>query len=151
MAQDLSHVYLHVVYTTTHRQPQLKSKRLHTDVHAYLAATLNKLECPAISVGGVEDHVHFLCRLYRNVTRAAWVRDVKKASSGMLHDRSTSLADFHWQAGYGPFSISHSHVTAVSNYIQNQDEHYRRVGFQDEYRRLLKKYEIDYDERYVWD
>ena len=151
MPQSLAKVYLHVVFSTKNRQPFLKPKRLRTDVHSYLAGTLNNLECPAIIVGGIEDHIHFLCRLSRTVTIADLVRDVKKASSGMLHDRSKSLAGFQWQAGYGAFSISPSHVTAVTNYIRNQEEHHRRVGFQDEYRRLLKKYEVEYDERYVWD
>ena len=151
MPQSLSQVYLHVVFSTKHRAPWLKTQRLQADVHAYLAATLNNLECPAIVVGGIEDHVHFLCRLSRNIKIADLVRDVKKASSGMLHGRSAALADFHWQAGYGAFSISPSHLPAVTNYIRNQEEHHRRVGFQDEYRRLLTKYEIEYDERYVWD
>jgi Transposase and inactivated derivatives len=151
MAQSLSQVYLHVVFSTKLREPLLKPKRLRMDVHSYMAATLNNLKCTAITVGGIEDHVHFLCRLGRNVKIAELIRDVKKASSGMLHDRSAALRDFHWQAGYGAFSISPSHVAAVTSYIRNQEEHHRRVGFQDEYRRLLKKYEIEYDERYVWD
>jgi REP element-mobilizing transposase RayT len=151
MPQSLAQVYLHIVFSTKHRQPFLKPKALRTDVHAYLAATLSNLDCPAILVGGVDDHVHALCRLGRTITIANLVRDVKKASSSMLHDRSQALHQFAWQSGYGAFSISPSHVDAVTRYVANQEEHHRTETFQDEFRRLLKKYGIEYDERYVWD
>jgi putative transposase len=110
MPQSLAQVYLHIVFSTKNRYPWLKSKQLQADVHAYLAATLNNLECPCLIAGGVEDHVHLLCRLGRTATIADVVRDVKKASSSMLHDRSGALRDFHWQSGYGAFSIIPSHV-----------------------------------------
>src|SRR5262245_39910595 len=124
MAQSLAQVYLHLVFSTRLREPRLKPKRLRMDVHAYMAGTLNNMQCPAIVVGGIEDHVHVLCRFNRSASIADLVRDLKKASSAMLHDRSAALRDFHWQAGYGAFSISPSHVTAVTNYIRNQEEHH---------------------------
>jgi putative transposase len=117
----------------------------------YLAATLNNLDCPALLVGGVEDHIHALCRLGRQITIANLIRDIKKASSSMLHDRSPQLRRFAWQSGYGAFSISPSHVPALMRYIENQEEHHKTETFQDEFRRLLRKYGIEYDERYVWD
>ena len=151
MAQSLAQGYLHIVFSTEDRYPWLKNKALREDVHAYLASTLNNMDCPCLIAGGVEDHVHILCRLGRQTTIANLVRDIKKASSSMLHDRDTKLQDFHWQNGYGAFSISPSHVAPLRRYIANQEEHHRRETFQDEFRRLLAKYEIEYDERYVWD
>jgi REP-associated tyrosine transposase len=85
------------------------------------------------------------------VTVADLARDIKKASSSMLNDRGGALKGFHWQNGYGAFSVSPSHVEPLTVYIQNQEEHHRRESFQDEYRRLLKKYGLEFDERYVWD
>jgi putative transposase len=151
MPQSLAQVYLHIVFATKERYPWLKSKELREDVHAYLAGTLNNMDCPCVIAGGVEDHVHILCRLGRTVAIANVVRDIKKASSGMLHDRGEALRGFHWQNGYGAFSISPAHVEALTAYIRDQAEHHREISFQDEYRRLLKKYGLEFDERYVWD
>src|SRR5262245_36978925 len=151
MPQSLAQIYLHIVFSTKDRFPWLKGEKLQQDVHAYLAATLNNMDCPCLIVGGVEDHVHILCRLGRQTTIADLVRDVKKASSSMLHDRDPSLRDFHWQNGYGAFSISPSHVEPLTRYIQSQAEHHRRESFQDELRRLFRKYAMEFEERYVWD
>jgi REP element-mobilizing transposase RayT len=151
MPQSLAQVYLHIVFSTKDRFPWLKPKQLQADLHAYMAATLNHMDCPCLIVGGVEDHVHILCRLGRTITIADVVRDIKRASTGMLADRGEALQGFHWQNGYGAFSISPAHVEALTVYIRNQEEHHRTVSFQDEYRRLLKKYGLELDERYVWD
>jgi REP element-mobilizing transposase RayT len=124
---------------------------LRADLHAYISATLNNLGCPCLITGGVADHIHTLCRLGRQTTIADIVRDIKKASSSMLHDRDPSLRGFHWQNGYGAFSVSPSHVELLVEYIKNQEEHHRSESFQDEFRRLLKKYGLEFDERYVWD
>src|SRR5204863_1908227 len=96
------------------------------DVHAYLSATLNNMQCPCLIAGGVEDHVHILCRLARTIAIADVVRDIKKASSSMLGDRGPALRGFHWQNGYGAFSVSPAHVEALKAYIRNQEEHHRQ-------------------------
>lgn len=150
MPQSLAQVYLHIVFSTKDRYPWLKDT-IRSDVHAYLAATLNNMNCPCLIVGGVEDHIHLLCRFGRTTTIADLVRDIKKASSSLLHDRGADWKGFHWQNGYGAFSISPSHVEALTAYIRNQEEHHRKESFQDEYRRLLTEYGLEYDERYVWD
>jgi putative transposase len=151
MAQSLAQVYLHIVFSTKDRYPWLKTKRLQTDVHAYVAETLNNMDCPCVIAGGVEDHLHILCRLGRTVTIADLVRDIKKASTNMLTDRSQELHGFHWQKGYGAFSISPAHAEPLKKYILNQEQHHHKEKYQDEFRRLLDKYGLDYDERYVWD
>jgi REP element-mobilizing transposase RayT len=151
MPQSLSQIYLHLVYSTKDRYPWLKSKQLQADVHAYLSATLNGMDCPCLKAGGIADHVHILCRLSRTITVANLVRDIKKASSSMLNDRGGDLRGFHWQNGYGAFSISPSHVPGLTRYIADQEAHHRKESFQDEFRRLLRKYGIKFDERYVWD
>jgi REP element-mobilizing transposase RayT len=119
--------------------------------NAYLAGICRNLECPSLLVGGVEDHVHLLVRLSKNVALADFVREVKRDSSKWLKEQRKDLDKFHWQQGYGAFSISPGHVEKLLEYIANQEEHHRRETFQDEFRRLLRKYKIEYDERYVWD
>src|SRR5689334_12344523 len=113
MPQSLAQVYLHIVFSTKDRYPWLKTMELRQDVHAYLSAMLNPMGCPCLISGGVEDHIHILCRLGRSISIADLVRDIKRASSRMLSDRNESLRGFRWQNGYGAFSISPSHVEAV--------------------------------------
>jgi REP element-mobilizing transposase RayT len=105
-------------------------------------------------VGGVADHVHILMRLARTITLADWVKEMKRASTVWLIDqaqRDPMLAKFHWQSGYGVFSVSESKTDDVRAYIANQEEHHAKHTFQDEYRRFLQAHHIEWDERYVWD
>jgi putative transposase len=151
MAQSLSQLYVHLVFSTKNRVPFLRDKELRERTHAYLAGTCNNQESPSIIVGGVEDHAHVLCRLSKNLGVAILIRELKRESSKWVKEESTSVADFHWQSGYGAFSVTPSHLDALKEYIRNQEEHHRQETFQDEFRRLLRKYGIEYDERYVWD
>jgi putative transposase len=151
MAQSLAQVYLHLVFSTKHRQPLLTEKKLRDECHAYLAGTCKRRKSPSLIVGGVADHVHILCTLAREESIAVLIRELKRESSKALKEKSAQLAGFYWQAGYGAFSVSPAHVEALKSYIANQEEHHRRETFQDEFRRLLRKYRLTFDERYVWD
>jgi putative transposase len=151
MPQSLAQVYLHLVFSTKNREPLLQPATVRAETHAYLGGVCRNLKSPALIVGGVEDHVHILCRLGRELAIADFVRELKRDSSKWLKTKGPGLADFHWQNGYGAFSISPIHVEALSKYIANQEEHHRTVTFQDEFRRILKKYGLECDERYVWD
>src|SRR5688572_29034573 len=151
MPQSLAQVYLHVVFSTKHREMFLDDPALRTEMHKYLSGACKNLQCPALETGGVGDHVHILCRLSRTMSIADLVAELKRESSKWIKVRDPRQAQFHWQDGYGAFSISPSHVDALRQYIRDQEEHHRTEGFQDEFRRLLEKYEIEYDERYVWD
>jgi REP element-mobilizing transposase RayT len=92
-----------------------------------------------------------LCRLGRLLSVAELLRELKRESSKWLKTRSVELSEFHWQDGYGAFSISPGHVPDLRHYIENQEEHHRKESYQDEFRRSLRKYGIEFDERYVWD
>ena len=151
MPQSLAKVLVHVVFSTKDRRPSLRDKAVRDELHRYLGGILNRLHCPSIIVGGVEDHVHFLCGLSRTSNAADIVKEVKRGSSLWLKTMSPDLADFSWQNGYGIFSIGFSQIESVRDYIAGQEEHHRRVSFQDEFRRLLGRYAIQFDERYVWD
>jgi putative transposase len=151
MPQSLVQIYVHIVYATKHRRPFLKDKEFRDRTHRYLAGICKNLKCPALVVGGVEDHVHLLYRLGKTVDTAALIRDLKRDSSKWVKSEQPQLADFHWQMGYGAFSISPSHVEALKRYIASQEEHHRYETFRDEFRRLCKKYGLEIDERYAWD
>jgi REP element-mobilizing transposase RayT len=104
-----------------------------------------------LQVGGIEDHVHLLFSLSRTRTVAQVVETMKTSSSKWIKAKGPAVAQFHWQTGYGAFSVSQSNANAVVQYIQNQAEHHRKVTFQEEYRKFLQRYQVAYDERYVWD
>lgn len=152
MAQSLANVYLHIVYSTKDRVPFLKDKKLREETHAYLSGACKNLDSPSLQVGGSVDHVHILCTLSRKYTISDLIRELKRESSKWVKTKgSPFLTDFHWQSGYGVFSVSPSHLGALRKYIANQNEHHVKETFQDEFRRLLQKYNIDYNEKYVWD
>ena len=149
MPQSLSRVLIHLVFSTKNREPLI-----HADVrprlHGYIVGILNHLKSPSLQVGGVEDHIHILCTLSRTISQADLVEEVKKGSSKWMKAEG-GVPDFFWQAGYGVFSVGESQVEQVVRYIRNQEEHHRAATFQTEYRRGLERYNIPYDERYVWD
>ena len=151
MSQSLSQIYLHLVFSTKHRQPFLRDEALRAEMHKYLGGACRDLKCPSLVVGGVEDHVHILCRLSKTMAVSDLLAELKRESSKWIKTKDAKLSKFYWQDGYGAFSISPSHVDALKQYIANQAEHHRRESFQDEFRRLLRKYELECDERYVWD
>jgi len=124
---------------------------IRTELHPYLAVVLRDNDCPSLKVGGVADHVHLLFGLSRTVAVAKVVELVKTSSSKWIKTKGPEFAFFHWQTGYGVFSVSQSDADAVVRYIENQEAHHRRLSFQDEYRRFLERYQVAYDERYVWD
>jgi REP element-mobilizing transposase RayT len=151
MSQSLCQVYLHIVFSTKSRARILQNPDLRSKTHAYLAGTCRNLNSPSIIVGGVEDHVHLLCRLGKTLSISELVRELKRESSKWLKEQSPDLAAFYWQNGYGAFSISPAHVEPLRKYIANQERHHKKESFQDEFRRLLAKYGIEYDERYIWE
>jgi REP element-mobilizing transposase RayT len=151
MAQSLARVWIHLIFSTKNRFPFLSDQKMRKDMNAYLATMLREQDCEPVIVNGMEDHVHALFALSRTHSIASVVKEIKRTSSGLAKEWSLTLANFQWQGGYGAFSVSQSNLEEVVKYIESQEEHHKRVGFQDEYRAFLKAYGIDYDERYVWD
>jgi putative transposase len=151
MPQSLSAVYIHLVFSTKDRRPLLRDKSARDALHSYLGGVSKQLDCPPILVGGVEDHVHLLARFGRTLTQAEWVKELKRVSNLWLKERGRDYAGFEWQRGYADFSVSQSNLESVKQYIAGQEEHHRKIGFQDELRALLRKHEIEWDEKYVWD
>ena len=151
MAQSFSQLYVHLIFSTKGRQPFLTDLPFRERVHAYLAKACHNLECPSLVVGGVEDHVHALCRIAKTIAVADLIRELKRESSKWIKEEMPALRDFHWQTGYGAFSISPGHAEKLKKYIRNQEEHHRQESYQDEFRRICGIYGIAVDERYAWD
>ena len=152
MPQSLSQLYVHLVFSTKNREPWLAAA-WRGRVFAYVAEVSNNFGFHALECGGAADHLHLLAAQSRTATIADWVNTVKTSSSRWFKETTDlgNRAGFAWQNGYAAFSISPSHVTDVEAYIRGQAEHHRKVTFQEEYQRLLRRYDIPFDERYVWD
>jgi putative transposase len=150
MPQSLTINLIHLVYSTHERRPWLDAE-IQSRIWAYQASLLNGHDCPVFHVGGVADHVHILFSLSKNMKLVDAVREVKANSSSWIKKQGAGYNDFAWQRGYGAFSVSPSNKARVGAYIENQARHHERVTFQDEFRALLRKHGIEWDERYVWD
>jgi len=151
MPQSLSRVIIHTVFSTKHRAPIFTDMPLRLELHAYLGGCAKTLDCLPIQIGGVADHVHLLTTLPRTLCIADFVKEVKRVSTSWLQERGGLLAGFHWQAGYGCFSVSESQVAKVAHYVEAQAAHHQALTFQDEYRELLRRHGQTWDEAYVWD
>src|SRR3954469_22995467 len=127
MPQSLSAVYIHLIFSTKERRPLLRDKTRRDALHAYMGGISKTLECPPILIGGVEDHVHLLCRFGRTITQADWVKELKRVSNGWLKDQDRTFADFEWQGGYSDFSVSPSNLEQVKTYISNQEQHHLKI------------------------
>lgn len=148
MPQSLARNSIHLVFSTKNREPLIEPA-LNPKLFAYLAGTLNDIKCPALTVGGVADHVHILFVLARTVSLSEAVETVKKSSSKWM--KQNGVPKFFWQSGYGAFSVSASKEAEVTGYIEKQAEKHRRRTYQDEVRELLRRHRMEWDERYVWD
>jgi REP element-mobilizing transposase RayT len=150
MGQSLVKNYIHIVFSTKHRQ-SLILESIETELFSYLGGICNNLECHVLKVGGYKDHIHVLCMLSKKIALMKLVEQLKSNSSKWIKTKGDDFKNFYWQDGYGAFSVRPSEVEIVINYIANQHEHHSKKTFQDEYKAFLKKYEVSYDERYVWD
>jgi putative transposase len=150
MPQSLVKNYIHITFCTKNRYPFIDDE-IKAELFSYLGGICKNLECNPIIVGGYREHVHILCLLSRKIALMKLVEELKSHSSKWIKTKGKQYQNFYWQNGYGGFSIHYSRIEVVKNYIFTQEEHHRKLSFQDEYRTLLKKSDINFDERYVWD
>jgi putative transposase len=150
MPQSLARLHVHLVFSTKHRVPWLQ-EGFQASLHAYLAAVLKDIGCPAVLINSVEDHVHILFALGRTTSLSKAVEHVKKTSSKWVKTQGQDTVGFAWQAGFGAFSVSESNVVSVRRYIAGQRAHHQIKTFEDEFRALLERHGVTFDERYVWD
>lgn len=150
MPQSLSNILVHLVFSTKDRHSYL-TPDIRTDLYPYVGGILRNLGVPLLQIGGVDDHVHLLLQLPRTMTVAQLVQEAKTSTSKWLKTKGPAFTNFSWQAGYAAFSVSPSDADAASRYIQTQEDHHRKVSFQDEFRALMREAGISIDEQYVWD
>ena len=156
MPQSLSKMAVHLIFSTKDRTRALAYPELRIRLEGYLVGILKNLDCPSIATKSQIDHVHILFVLSRTKTVAEVVQMVKQESSAWIKDQCPDRKDpylikFHWQNGYAVFSVSESKISTVKKYIDNQDEHHKRVTFHEEYREFLNQHRVAFDEKYVWD
>ena len=152
MPQSLAKVLVHIVYSTGERKPWLRGEDLRRQLFSYKATILReKVDTPALVIGGVEDHVHVLCSLSRKFAIKDVIVKAKTETTKWIKKQSPIYADFRWQSGYGAFSVSESNAEVVKRYIAGQVEHHKRISWQDEFRNLCERHGLKIDERYVWD
>ena len=149
MPQSFASLHAHIVFSTKHREPRLNLD-LHPRLFEYIGGILRNDSCCLIAAGGMPDHVHLLVSLGRGNSIADTVRLIKSNSSSWIHD-TLGRPDVGWQVGYGAFSVSYSNLDQVRAYLADQENHHRQMTFQDEFRSLLSRHGLEWDERYIWD
>ncbi|HYH84188.1 MAG TPA: IS200/IS605 family transposase [Pyrinomonadaceae bacterium] len=150
MPQSLFKILAHIVFSTKNRA-DLIAPEIEGDLFGYIHGIVENNGSKLIVAGGTANHVHLLISLGKRVDIPELIGDIKRDSSSWIKQQHESYGNFYWQKGYGAFSIGQSQVETVARYIKRQKEHHRKQDYKQEFRAILKKYEIEYDERYVWD
>lgn len=151
MSSTLSNLTYHIVFSTKYREPMITPK-LREDLYPYIGGIVRNKGGTLIRIGGVADHLHLVVRLRPDIALSDMMRMVKANSSKWVNERNNvSGSRFAWQSGYGAFTVSQSQLTALVEYVENQEEHHRSRSFQDEFVAILKKHGVEYDERYLFD
>ncbi|MBC7850534.1 MAG: IS200/IS605 family transposase [Chitinophagaceae bacterium] len=150
MGQSLSKIGVHIVFSTKNRHPSILPD-IENELHKYLGGVSNNLKCPVITTGGYNDHVHVLSILSSTIPLMKLIETLKSHSSLWVKSKGDLYKDFYWQRGYGAFAVSAQDLRTVADYIGDQRTHHQHVSFQEELRSFLIKYEIPYNERYLWE
>jgi len=150
MGQSLVKNYVHIIFSTKHREP-LILPQIEDELYKYLGGICKQMECTSIRIGGYLDHVHILCMLSKKIALMKLLEEMKSHSSKWMKTKGIMFKNFYWQNGYGAFSVNPAQVDRVIAYIENQKEHHKKKTFQNEYKAFLTRYQVEYDERYIWD
>ncbi len=149
MPQSYTNLIYHIVFSTKNRQP-LITDDVKSRLYDYIGGTIRKLGGIALAINGMDDHVHVLAKLRPDKSVSDVLRDLKANSSGWMHEVFPELKYLSWQNGYGAFTVSASQIENVKEYITNQEKHHRKIGsFRDEFIKLLRANEIEFDEKYL--
>jgi REP element-mobilizing transposase RayT len=150
MASTLTNLLYHLVFSTKHRHPTI-TKAIRDDLYAYIGGIVRGEGGVLLEIGGMPDHVHLVVRFKAEPSVATMLKIIKSKSSKWLNAKPKRPGRFEWQRGYGAFTVSASQLDKVRAYVRNQERHHRRQTFQDEFRELLRRHGIEFDERYIWD
>jgi REP element-mobilizing transposase RayT len=150
MAGAYTQLYIQVVFAVKGRE-NLIAKTWKDELHKYISGIITNKEQKSIIVNGMPDHIHAFIGLKPSMKISDLVRDIKNNSSNFINEKRFVRGKFSWQEGYGAFSYSHSHIEHVYNYILNQEEHHKKRSFREEYLELLNRFEIEYNEKYLFE
>ncbi|MHB2150957.1 IS200/IS605 family transposase [Calditrichota bacterium LG25] len=150
MANSYTQILIHYIFSTKRREKLILPK-YEKRIWQFMGGIAKQNGVVPYAIGGIEDHVHLLISLPKTLSVAQAIQLIKGGSSSWIHSTFSELKNFAWQEGYGAFSVSYSKLEKVKTYIENQKEHHRQRSFKEEYLEFLKKYNIPYDERYIWD
>lgn len=149
MANTYSQLYIQIVFAVKGRQ-NLISKNRKDELYKYITGIITNEGQKLIAINGMSDHIHVLIGLKPDKALSDLVRDIKANSSRFINENKWINGKFEWQTGFGAFSYSHSQLSSVINYIQNQEKHHEKKTFRDEYLTFLKSYNVDYQEKYIF-
>jgi len=150
MPQSLTKIIIHIVFSTKNREKYL-SPDVNSKLYAFMAKSLQNRDCVVIKIGGTSDHVHILYTMSKKQVFENIIKEIKVASSKWIKTVDNNYSNFHWQRGFGAFSVSPANLDLVVNYIANQEKHHKKFDFQQELRAILNKYKMPFDEKYIWD
>ena len=150
MSHSIVKMLVHIVFSTKNRA-DLITPEIENELFRYIHGIVENNKSKLIIAGGMPNHIHLLVSLPKKIDVPELIGDIKRDSSNWIKKQGAEFRNFYWQKGYGAFSIGQSQVPIVTRYIKTQKEHHKKRIFEDEFRALLKKYEIEYDERYLWD
>ena len=149
MSSTLTNLLYHIVFSTKNREPII-TKPIRADLFKYIGGIIRAEGGTLLEIGGMSDHIHLVVRFKAEPSVATMVKIIKSKSSKWLNDQPKRPGRFEWQRGYAAFTVSVSQLESVRTYVRNQEQHHRRKTFQDEFRLLLEKHGVVYDERYLW-
>jgi len=150
MANTYTQIYVHVVFAVKYRQ-NLIQKQWQDELYKYICGTVNGKKQKVYAIGGVADRIHILLSLRPDKSLSEIVKDIKANSSKWINERNLLPGKFQWQGGFGAFSYAHSQLDTIIHYINNQEEHHNQTKFKDEYHEMLQKFNIDFDDNYLFD
>jgi len=150
MANTYSQIYIQIVFAVKGRE-NLITQEKREELHKFITGIISNREQKLLSIFAMPDHVHILIGMKPNIAISDLVRDIKAGSSKFINDSKWINGKFNWQEGYGVFSYSKSHLDNVIKYILNQEEHHKKQTFKEEYHSFLEKFEIEYDEKYLFE
>jgi putative transposase len=143
-------IYLHFVFVVSHREYLIHEKH-QNEIFSFIAGLINSMGHKSLAVNGMPDHVHVFMGFNPDKSPSETVKEIKRATTNFINSQNWFCGKFNWQSGYGGFSYSRSQIGNVISYISNQKEHHKKQSFKDEYLEMLRKFEIDFDKKYLFD
>ena len=150
MANSYTQIYIQYIFAVKGRRNFLLQKN-NVELHKYITGIVQNRKCKMLAINNVPDHIHMLVGLNPTYSASKLIQEVKAISSGFINNNNWIGVEFHWQAGYGAFSYSRSQIDNVIKYINNQQKHHKKITFREEYLDFLKKFEIEFDEKYLFE